>query len=801
MTAAVLLVVGLGAIVMTRTAPPAYGSMVSRAVGISTSDRQALASSNHIDLPAGTTASIELPRVATIDLVGPATLELDRVQGQWKATLLAGQMTVKVADGSSLTVAWQRGAEVLGGGAHGVSEQGIVGEWLGAQATDESSPAELMDRAFGAFHMLPSTPERRSQEMAKTADLLRQAINHPQATADQKSQAEFYLAAALSNLGRHEEAAAVAEHWLAANPDDINDTILNILGDANWQLGHRDEARAVWGRLLERSPDSPYKPHFEHFLDESLSPAGDRPEAPEPTTQTGQQPPPTVAATDAPAAQPAGAYLVVTVGLNPDDPQHALFQKVAGEIAAFHRATIVESSATDLTALREGIRRLNPENVLLVIPPERLDVNFHRRVLTMAQSIDDDCFVDFAFGYFTARDGDALADFWRRTMALHEQGLTNKTWIEASVVGGGTPSYTNGTEGLSPAVQAAGFQGSAIHWGLADADPQVMEFVDQHLPMLETASVISMWGNGDPQGIWLFNDARNADPAQHWPYDPAKVGGASDEGLTRITAERFARLHLASPIVWSGTCHSGATCRVFVEPDIVSTFGASDRVELYELTPDQSLCLAMIDAGAGALLVPIASNHGWSAMNEIAFALEHDASLGEAIKSTYDDICFQAGERTQWKLVQAGDRIDYTDEHIMRAGGANRILIGDPALRLFSAVPIQGEITSVQSTADEFVVTIDWDDGFHPGEWNLYGEPTEPTRIGTRIEWPAGMAVAPNTGQLTVQVEDAAGRAHTHRAQTAVEQYRGRMYLHIQAVSDDQDLRGKARRATFRWKW
>ena len=43
--------------------------------------------------------------------------------------------------------------------------------------------------------------------------------------------------------------------------------------------------------------------------------------------------------------------------------------------------------------------------------------------------------------------------------------------------------------------------------------------------------------------------------------------------MPRITAEAFRALHLPSSIVWSGACHTAATHRVFVESDIVSTFG------------------------------------------------------------------------------------------------------------------------------------------------------------------------------------------------------------------------------------
>jgi hypothetical protein len=93
----------------------------------------------------------------------------------------------------------------------------------------------------------------------------------------------------------------------------------------------------------------------------------------------------------------------------------------------------------------------------------------------------------------------------------------------------------------------------------------VLDFVDKHLSDLERAGVITMTGNGDPQGIWLFDDHRNMDRARHWDFDPARVGRDEDGSMPRILAARIAKLHLANPVVWSGTCHSGAVQRVFVE--------------------------------------------------------------------------------------------------------------------------------------------------------------------------------------------------------------------------------------------
>src|SRR6185436_16446753 len=215
------------------------------------------------------------------------------------------------------------------------------------------------------------------------------------------------------------------------------------------------------------------------------------------------------------------------------------------------------------------------------------------------------------------------------------------------------------------------------------SDPDCLAFVARSLPKLAKAGVISMTGNGDPQGVWLFDGNRNLDPKCHWPFDPARVGEDKEGVMPRILAARYAALDASRPVVWSGTCHSAATHRVFVEGDIVSTFGKTDGATVYALPPDESLALGLISGGAVALLAPIGANHGYAVDLEAEFALEHGASLGETIKSTWDDVFLQARGELKLVIPREGAKYDAWAEPVMQGGGANRALLGDPTLRPF----------------------------------------------------------------------------------------------------------------------
>jgi hypothetical protein len=184
--------------------------------------------------------------------------------------------------------------------------------------------------------------------------------------------------------------------------------------------------------------------------------------------------------------------------------------------------------------------------------------------------------------------------------------------------------------------------------------------------------------------------------------------------MPRILAGDFRALKLDRPVVWSGTCHSASTHRVFVEGDIVSTFGSSERTELYEMPLAESLGLSLIDAGAVALLAPIGANHGYAVDLETEFALANGASLGEIVKSTWDDVFLQARGELTLVLPEAGAPHSYDGEPVMQGGGVNRVLLGDPTLRPFAATAVPRERTTVQNVHDRsFDVVVEWDKGFH----------------------------------------------------------------------------------------
>ncbi len=736
---------------------PAYGSISAATLSLSMTVESArpepLDAHNHFAIPLDSVYTLDLAGVAVLRIAGPAVVDLDHGEEGWKATLLRGRIRAEVAEGARLLVSTLLGQRELAAGSH-----------LVALDAGSAEASELLHAGLDLFF--------EHQEMAEAERIFRLALEAPDLDAELRSQVLFYLAAALGRQDALEQAIEVQDEWLRLDAEpDARAYVLYFHGLYHEALGNPDEARECWRAIRAEDPESELLEGIE--LEERAPAAPPRS-----------------------ADRPSVSYVVVEMGLAGEDPAHRRFAEIAGEVAAWHRAERIEASPDRLDALEARLGELAPENALIVLPPELLDVNLHRRILLLSARLDGDALPDLCFGYFTSRDAEGLRALWERTKRLHEGGLPGSRWINAFVTSG--MRSTIWASYLGDHEEAAGFSGPGIGFACVEDDPDCLAWAREKLGMLEEAAVIQLTGNGDPQGIWLFAGARNLDHSKHWAYDPKLVGCDPKGELARITAADIRALSLDGPIVWSGTCHSAATQRVFVEGDIVSTFGVTDRVTVHELPPEESLGLAILDAGATAFLAPIAANHGFSVDLESGFALREGASLGEAIKSTWDDVFLAAGGELHLDLPRPGAPHE-SAEAVMQGGGANRILIGDPSLRPFRAVADPRESRAlVPREEGGFDVVLEWDEGFHARGWDIYGTDPDDWRIGERVEvtevLPEGAAI-----EASVEVTAADGSPLPFRLTRAEQEvFHGRRFLHLQANANREAGKDRAKTARFR---
>ncbi len=509
-----------------------------------------------------------------------------------------------------------------------------------------------------------------------------------------------------------------------------------------------------------------------------------------------QAPPPLRLALPATApAVCASSFLVVAVDLPAGLAAAAGYRRAAARAARFHGGALVEWDGRDVDTLVAQVRARTPANILFVLRPATLDVVLHRRLLLALTRLDDDLFADCCFGYLTAADGDGCERFWQRSEALHGAAPLGGDWWQASVCSG-ERSFTI-ADAPPPLARAAGFRGA--HHYFATGDRSVQQAVARALGSLATAAVAEFTGCGDPQGIWLFSDRRNLQRERHWDYAPERVGHDPDAEMPRLLAARLRAQPLRSAIVWSGTCHSGAVERVFVEADIVATFGRTARATVHRLAPADSLALAWIDAGAAALCVPIAANHGLAVSRETDFALAHGASLGEALKSTWDDVCCAAGGALRLDLPAEGEPHPH-GENVMQGGGSNRLLLGDPALRPFRAVGDPRQVVTVAPAAGGFTITVDRAAGFVAAAWDMYGgSQPDDWRVPARVTLPDCVPPTAMALSITATATDPDGAPLPYAVRrAAIEDHDGRRLLHVQANGRRAVVENRAVRVVFR---
>jgi hypothetical protein len=228
---------------------------------------------------------------------------------------------------------------------------------------------------------------------------------------------------------------------------------------------------------------------------------------------------------------------------------------------------------------------------------------------------------------------------------------------------------------------------------------------------------------------------------------------------------------------------------------------------VHRLAPTDSLALSWLAAGAAALCVPIGANHGLVVSMETDVALERGASLGDAVKSTWDDVFLAAGGALALDLPVAGEP-HRRGENVMQGGGANRVLIGDPALRAFAAAANPAETVRIErlggetrdSGADRGCrVIVQRAAGFLARGWDMFGA-SRPNdwRVTARVDLAAaGIAVGAQL-EVTVDARDEKGAPMPYTLRRAVlEDLDGVRWLHLQANAPRAAVENKAVTAVF----
>jgi hypothetical protein len=344
------------------------------------------------------------------------------------------------------------------------------------------------------------------------------------------------------------------------------------------------------------------------------------------------------------------------------------FDAAAQALVAHHRAELVRFDPAALDPVRAALTRTQPRHVALVMRPEQIEFGFQRRFLQLATELDDDPFVDFAFGYITGRTGEAALALAQRGIARQPETVDGGV---ADVIGGvgrsqvGTGEFNLRKQHLPQLqIMSAGEQAFP-------ASGRDVEFLRAELPKLKGRDVVTFVGHGYPREV---------------------VGGP--------TFAELAGLALDGAVVLNVACYTGVTNRWYEDDWRASVQRARD------VALDESFCLAVLRTGVvgyTAYLCPRPA--GPELATDLAALVVEGLSLGATRRRDYDKtvLGFLGFGDSRLQLEPVADGAKFAPQRdavrdIMLEGATGGVLFGDPACVPFVARDGEGPVTITTET-------------------------------------------------------------------------------------------------------
>lgn len=349
------------------------------------------------------------------------------------------------------------------------------------------------------------------------------------------------------------------------------------------------------------------------------------------------------------AADSAGYLVMLERAADP------AYRAAAERLAALHQGTVALFDAASVQAALPIWRRGAPAHVVFVMRPADIDVEFAHRVLETATLVDDDRFVDFAYGFVTGRDGPAAARFVERIREARAREFgTRGAWF-------GTWEGLVAPPLAQPmsATRALGFEFSQ-HYVLTRAEPaQQRAAARAALADLGGRDLLLFFSHGYPDQMVGCYDAADL---RDW------------------------NVSLAPAVLINCACFNGAPGRWWSPT-------ARGFEDMGVIDASRSVALEVLERGVSAFIGGIDPWHGPLAFQLAGNLLDDGVSLGAACKSMLDRLALEfAPEPIAYKPVaQRTTLVEGTENR--RSNAAGMILYGDPAFaplarraaRLFSA--------------------------------------------------------------------------------------------------------------------
>ena len=443
-------------------------------------------------------------------------------------------------------------------------------------------------------------------------------------------------------------------------------------------------------------------------------------------------------------------YLVVSF-LQPDDD----YEAAAKRLVEIRKARLVRADVAKPELLLKELQLAKPRHVAFVVRPEKLDLSLARQILTVATQIDDDPFVDFAYGFITGRTAEAAVKLAEAGFKAEKTGRQPQLAI-AGVAGNQVKkSKTNNqvlrVSGLKLKAQWSNVIQPSVNDGKRD-----LEFIDKILNGLEEKNLFVLAGHGYPDRV---------------------VGGPNWEDMIDRKYEGAVAYNIA--------CYTGVTSKWY-EADW-STGNLASKI----VKAEESFCLRMIDTGVAAYVgYACPRPAGPEMFADVVQLVSQQISVGEQRRRHANAVILthlgQGFDAVVAEPVIAGAAFDQKRgvDEIVREMSTGSLLFGDPAF-----VPFVGDAESKKtSTSQQPSVTV-----ISKNEWKViqkYEGSLWHWQCGDQLEQPkmrflTQIPYEDNDVESVAVTKSPFGKGEDPiRVNAAVEVHEGKKFLNIKAVFD-----------------
>ncbi len=343
-------------------------------------------------------------------------------------------------------------------------------------------------------------------------------------------------------------------------------------------------------------------------------------------------------------------YVVVSL-VPADDP----YDRAADLLVRRHRAKKIRGKVNELNAISTALQKQKPEYVAFVVRPESIDINFANQILKMATKIDDDPFVDFAYGIISGRNADAALQLVK---ASNPEAEKRKPTISQFGVAGKTFPKSMKQKSVWPLRKGSVPITSCLSRGATD-ETRDSTFIKETLPTLDESPILLLASHGYPDGL---------------------VGGPKAVDIRGRNFQGTVALNIA--------CYTGVT-KYWFEND-----WKSRTVKKREVKPEESFCLQMLDNGVAAYMAYVCPRPaGPTMMGDAMLLASSGQTVGEYWRQHLNSVVLahllSGSDEVATKPVADGQAVEtnMTPAKIVLTMSTGGVLFGDPTYQPFEAKP------------------------------------------------------------------------------------------------------------------